>query len=54
MMQYLYARGLAVRPGTEFGARGERHIRFSFAPAVGVIEAGVALFRAALAELQAG
>ena len=53
MMKYLYERGLFIRPGTEFGAMGEGHIRFCFAPAVDVIEAGVAIFTAAMAELRA-
>jgi aspartate aminotransferase len=53
MMKYLYERGLFIRPGTEFGAMGEGHIRFTFAPAVNVIEEGVAIFTAAMAELRA-
>ncbi len=53
MMKYLYERGLFIRPGTEFGAMGEGHIRFTFAPAVNLIEDGVAIFTEAMAELRA-
>ena len=54
MMKYLYERGLNVRPGTEFGAMGEQHLRFTFAPSVETITAGVAIFKAAMEELRAG
>ena len=53
MMKYLYERGLNVRPGTEFGAMGEGHLRFTFAPSVETINQGIAIFRAALEELRA-
>ena len=53
MMKYLYERGLNVRPGTEFGAMGEGHLRFTFAPSVDTINQGVGIFRAALEELAA-
>ncbi|MGE5617875.1 MAG: pyridoxal phosphate-dependent aminotransferase [Sphingomonadaceae bacterium] len=52
MMAYLYERGLNVRPGTEFGAMGEKHLRFTFAPSVEVIKEGVAIFKAAMEELR--
>ncbi len=52
MMKYLYERGLNVRPGTEFGAMGEKHLRFTFAPSVDAIGEGVAIFKAALEELR--
>jgi len=53
MMKYLYERGLNVRPGTEFGAMGEGHLRFTFAPSVGTINQGIGIFRAAMEELVA-
>ena len=53
MMKYLYERGLNVRPGTEFGAMGEGHLRFTFAPSVDSINQGVGIFRSALEELAA-
>ncbi|HWT82488.1 MAG TPA: aminotransferase class I/II-fold pyridoxal phosphate-dependent enzyme, partial [Candidatus Methylomirabilis sp.] len=52
MVKYLYERGLSVRPGTEFGARGENHLRFTFAPSAAVITEGVRIFSAAMRELQ--
>lgn len=54
MMKYLYEHGLAVRPGTEFGSMGEKHLRFAFAPSVDTINRGLAIFGNALRELQAG
>jgi aspartate aminotransferase len=53
MMKYLYERGLNVRPGTEFGSRGERHLRFTFAPSPAVITEGLTIFRSAMRELLA-
>jgi aspartate aminotransferase len=52
MMKYLYERGLAVRPGIEFGSMGERHLRLTFAPSTTVITEGLAIFRSAMSELQ--
>lgn len=52
MMKRLYERGLAVRPGSEFGTTGEKHLRFTFAPSVEVINDGVAIFKAAMEELR--
>ncbi len=52
MMKFLYERGLNVRPGTEFGAMGEKHLRFTFAPSVEVITEGIAIFKAAMDELR--
>jgi len=52
MMKYLYERGLNVRPGTEFGAMGEKHLRFTFAPSVQVISEGIGIFKAAMEELR--
>ncbi len=53
MMRYLYERGLNVRPGTEFGSMGEKHLRFTFAPSTTVITEGLAIFRSAMRELVA-
>ena len=53
-MKYLYERGLFIRPGTEFGSRGEGYIRFTFAPSVHVINEGMAIFARAMEELRAG
>jgi len=53
MMRHLYERGLNIRPGTEFGSMGERHLRFTFAPSVEAIAEGVNIFRSAMAELVA-
>jgi len=52
MMKYLYERGLNVRPGTEFGQMGEKHLRFTFAPSVQDITEGLTIFRAAMEELR--
>jgi aspartate aminotransferase len=52
MMAYLYERGLNLRPGTEFGARGEKHLRLTFAPSVEVINGGIAVFKGAMEELR--
>ncbi|MCL4370848.1 MAG: aminotransferase class I/II-fold pyridoxal phosphate-dependent enzyme [Chloroflexi bacterium] len=52
MMKFLYERGLNVRPGTEFGAMGEKHLRFTFAPSVQAITEGIAIFRTAMEELR--
>jgi aspartate aminotransferase len=51
LMKYLYERGLAVRPGTEFGYMGEKHLRFTFAPSAPVITEGLMIFRSAMQEL---
>jgi len=51
MMRYLYERGLTVRPGTEFGTMGEKHLRFTFAPATAVITEGLEIFQSAMREL---
>jgi aspartate aminotransferase len=53
MMKYLHERGLSVRPGTEFGSRGEKHLRLTFAPSAAVITEGLAIFRSAMRELLA-
>jgi aspartate aminotransferase len=51
-MGYMYERGIHLRPGTEFGAMGEHHVRFTFAPSVPVIQEGVAVFEAAMRDLR--
>lgn len=54
MMKYLYERGLCVRPGTEFGSMGEKHLRFTFARSAEEINDGIAIFKTAMEELRAG
>ena len=51
LVKYLYERGLNVRPGTEFGSRGEKHLRLTFAPSAAVITEGLAIFRSSMREL---
>lgn len=51
LVKYLYERGLSVRPGTEFGSRGENHLRLTFAPSAAVITEGLAIFRSSMREL---
>jgi len=41
MMSYLMEQGVAVRSGTEFGQRGEKHIRITFASSLEAIEQGM-------------
>lgn len=47
MVAHLRAHGVAVRPGSEFGAAGERHIRLSFAADPAAIATGIDRIRAA-------
>lgn len=51
MVAHLRAHGVAVRPGSEFGAAGERHIRLSFAADPAAITTGLERIRAALTQL---
>jgi aspartate aminotransferase len=51
MTSYLAEKGLLVRSGTEFGERGQNHIRLSFTIPGEKLEEGMALLNAALAEL---
>lgn len=51
MTQYLYAWGLNVRSGTEFGQAGEKHLRFTFAASESAIAEGVESFKAATLEM---
>ena len=52
VMKYLYERGLNIRPGSEFGSMGEKHLRFTFAPSAATITDGLKIFRSAMAELK--
>ncbi|MEP7178882.1 MAG: aminotransferase class I/II-fold pyridoxal phosphate-dependent enzyme [Pseudonocardiales bacterium] len=51
MVAHLRAHGVAVRPGSEFGAAGERHIRLSFAADPAAITTGLERIRAAFTQL---
>lgn len=53
IVRRLYAQGLAVRPGVEFGERGEQHLRITFASDVTAIRLGIAVLRRVLTELEA-
>jgi aspartate/methionine/tyrosine aminotransferase len=49
---YLGERGLMVRSGTEFGEKGQNHIRLSFATSVEEIEEGMRRLKKALEDLK--
>ncbi len=51
MTAHLRRHGVAVRPGSEFGAAGEGHIRLSFAADPAAISEGIQRIRAGLATL---
>jgi len=51
MTQYLAERGVFVRSGTEFGGRGQHHIRLSFATSMEQLEEGTERLKRALDEL---
>jgi len=51
MASYLAERGLMVRSGTEFGEKGQNHIRLSFATSLEKIEEGMERLRRALEDL---
>lgn len=53
MAAHLRQHGVVVRPGREFGAAGERHVRLAYVVEPAEIEAGITRIRAALAELSA-
>jgi len=53
VVAFLRGRGVAVRPGSEFGAGGEGHLRLSYAASEAAIETGAARLAAGLAELRA-
>jgi aspartate aminotransferase len=52
MTHYLGERGLMVRSGTEFGEKGQNHIRLSFATSVEEIEEGMKRLKKALGDLK--
>jgi aspartate aminotransferase len=52
MTDYLAERGLLVRSGTEFGEKGQKHIRLSFATSVEEIEEGMKRLKTALDDLK--
>jgi aspartate/methionine/tyrosine aminotransferase len=51
MTTYLAERGIMVRSGTEFGERGQHHIRISFATSMENLEEGMERLKRALDEL---
>jgi aspartate/methionine/tyrosine aminotransferase len=51
MTAYLAERGIMVRSGTEFGQRGQHHIRLSFATSMEQLEEGMERLKGALDEL---
>jgi aspartate/methionine/tyrosine aminotransferase len=51
MTTYLAERGIMVRSGTEFGERGQHHIRLSFATSMEQLEEGMERLKRALDEL---
>lgn len=52
VVAFLRERGVAVRPGSEFGANGEHHLRLSYAASEEAIVTGVERLGAGLAELR--
>jgi len=52
LTSYLAERGLLVRSGTEFGEKGQNHIRLSFAASVEEIEEGMKRLKKALEDLK--
>jgi aspartate/methionine/tyrosine aminotransferase len=52
MTAYLAERGLLVRSGTEFGEKGQNHIRLCFAASVEEIEEGMKRLKSALDDLK--
>jgi aspartate aminotransferase len=52
MTGYLAERGLLVRSGTEFGEKGQKHIRLAFATSVEEIEEGMKRLKKALDDLK--
>jgi aspartate/methionine/tyrosine aminotransferase len=51
MTTYLAERGILVRSGTEFGQRGQHHIRLSFATSMEHLQEGMGRLKGALDEL---
>lgn len=52
MTGYLAEKKILVRSGTEFGERGQKHIRISFTTAIELIEEGMERLRKALDDLE--
>ncbi len=52
MTSYLAEKGVLVRSGTEFGERGESHVRLSFTIASAELEEGMDRFKRALDEME--
>ncbi len=52
MTEYLFSKGIMVRSGTEYGARGEKHFRICFATSMENLEAGIDRLKQALDELK--
>jgi aspartate aminotransferase len=52
VVSFLRERGVAVRPGAEFGSNGENHLRLSYAAGDEAIVTGVERLRAGLHELR--
>ena len=52
MTEYLFSKGIMVRSGTEYGARGEKHFRICFATSVENLEVGIDRLKRALDELK--
>jgi len=51
MTAYLAERGIMVRSGTEFGQRGQHHIRLSFATSMEHLQEGMERLKGVLDEL---
>jgi aspartate aminotransferase len=52
MAEYLFSKGILVRSGTEFGARGQKHFRISFSTSLETLEMGMERLKQALDELK--
>ena len=52
MTEYLFSKGIMVRSGTEYGARGEKHFRICFATSMENLEVGLDRLKQALDELK--
>ena len=52
MTEYLFSKGIMVRSGTEYGARGEKHFRICFATSMENLDAGIDRLKQALDELK--
>ena len=52
MTEYLFSKGIMVRSGTEYGARGEKHFRICFATSMENLDAGIDRLKQALDEVK--